>query len=275
MGENSVHHSENKMPTPKTEKEIHREIRRRTIKALAIWGVLAMGAPVAIWEWIKRQPEDNSIPSPLRKVLDFNGRLFKNFVSDNHLVKTYPKDLALKKPRLNGDLGLKSAMNADDYKIQVMNFGAPALEISLNDIMKLPKHEITYSFKCIEGWDMITNWGGALFSDFVARYKLATHSGNIFDKNNPSDIANYAGLETPDGGYYVGLDIQSALHPQTLLCYEMNGEALLPKHGAPLRLITPTKYGIKNLKRIGKIFFADERPRDYWFEQGYDYFSGL
>ena len=44
----------------------------------------------------------------------------------------------------------------------------------------------------------------------------------------------------------------SALHPQTLLAYEMNGEPLTDKHGAPLRLVMPVKYGIKNIKRIGQ-----------------------
>jgi DMSO/TMAO reductase YedYZ molybdopterin-dependent catalytic subunit len=72
----------------------------------------------------------------------------------------------------------------------------------------------------------------------------------------------------------VGLDIHSAIHPQTLLCYEINGEPLSLAHGAPLRLVTPLKYGIKHLKRIGTISFADERPADYWAELGYDWDSG-
>ena len=67
----------------------------------------------------------------------------------------------------------------------------------------------------------------------------------------------------------------SALHPQTILCYEHNGKPLPPEHGAPLRLIIPVKYGIKNLKRIGTMFFDDKRPDDYWAERGYDYYSGL
>ena len=79
---------------------------------------------------------------------------------------------------------------------------------------------------------------------------------------------------TPDELYYVGLDIASALHPQTLLCYEMNGEPLTAGHGAPLRLVTPLKYGIKHLKRIGTIAFADTRPKDYWAELGYDWDAG-
>lgn len=81
-------------------------------------------------------------------------------------------------------------------------------------------------------------------------------------------------LETPDGGYYVGLDMESALHPQTLLCYEMNGQPLSLEHGAPLRLVIPVKYGIKNIKRIGTIRYTDTRPADYWAERGYDWYAG-
>jgi DMSO/TMAO reductase YedYZ molybdopterin-dependent catalytic subunit len=66
----------------------------------------------------------------------------------------------------------------------------------------------------------------------------------------------------------------SILHPQTLLAYEMNGAPLRPEHGAPLRLASPTKYGIKQIKRIGRIEFTQDRPRDYWAESGYDWYSG-
>jgi DMSO/TMAO reductase YedYZ molybdopterin-dependent catalytic subunit len=55
----------------------------------------------------------------------------------------------------------------------------------------------------------------------------------------------------------------------------MNGEPLTNEHGAPLRLLIPVKYGVKNLKRIGKITFTDARPHDYWAENGYDYDSGF
>jgi DMSO/TMAO reductase YedYZ molybdopterin-dependent catalytic subunit len=90
----------------------------------------------------------------------------------------------------------------------------------------------------------------------------------------PQDLVPYVSLTTPDGLYYVGWDMASVLHPQTLLAYEMNGEPLRPEHGAPLRLASPTKYGIKQIKRIGRIEFTTERPRDYWAENGYDWYSG-
>jgi DMSO/TMAO reductase YedYZ molybdopterin-dependent catalytic subunit len=55
----------------------------------------------------------------------------------------------------------------------------------------------------------------------------------------------------------------------------MNGRPLLPQDGAPLRLMIPVKYGIKSIKRIGKLWFSDTRPPDYWAERGYDWFAGL
>jgi hypothetical protein len=83
------------------------------------------------------------------------------------------------------------------------------------------------------------------------------------------------GMETPGQEYYVGLDMRSALRSQTLLCYEMNGAPLAIENGAPLRLVIPTKYGIKNIKRIGTITYTDQRPADYWAEEGYDWYAGL
>ena len=82
-------------------------------------------------------------------------------------------------------------------------------------------------------------------------------------------------MKTPNKEYYVGVDMPSALHPQTLLAYEMNGAPLTDDHGAPLRLMTPVKYGIKNIKRIGSIEFTTTRPDDYWAERGYDWYAGL
>ncbi len=136
----------------------------------------------------------------------------------------------------------------------------PGLLLTLDDIKALPRTEMITELKCIEGWSTITHWAGARFSDLAANFKPA--------------MMTYVSLVTPDGGYYVGMDMQSMLHPQTLLCYEMNFAPLAIEHGAPLRLVTPMKYGIKNIKRIGRIEFTNERPKDFWAESGYDWYSG-
>jgi hypothetical protein len=152
----------------------------------------------------------------------------------------------------------------------------PGLLLTLDDIRALPRVEMTTELKCIEGWSTIVNWAGARFSDFAERYQPPTRAGGGTPdaRERPRELVRYVKLETPDGGYYVGMDMPSALHPQTLLCYEMNGQPLTPEHGAPLRLVAPVKYGIKHIKRIGRITFTDERPGDFWAERGYDWYSG-
>jgi DMSO/TMAO reductase YedYZ molybdopterin-dependent catalytic subunit len=149
-------------------------------------------------------------------------------------------------------------------KLQVVKNPGDTLFITLAEIKALPKTEIIFDFKCIEGWSQVTHWGGVKFSDFVKKYNLSSQSA-----------MEYVGLNTPDKKYYVGIDTRSILHPQTILCYEMNGKPLPLNQGYPLRLIIPVKYGIKHLKRIGTIFFSNTKPKDYWYEKGYDYYSGL
>ncbi|HXB92141.1 MAG TPA: molybdopterin-dependent oxidoreductase, partial [Puia sp.] len=150
------------------------------------------------------------------------------------------------------------------WKLQVTPTGSTPFSIGIDEIRSLPKTEFAFEFKCIEGWSQISHWGGVKFSDFVQHYGLEKETA-----------LQYMGLSTPDKEYYVGIDMPSALHPQTLLCYEMSGSPLPIDHGGPLRLIIPIKYGVKNLKRISNIYFSNDRPPDYWFERGYDYYCGL
>ncbi len=63
--------------------------------------------------------------------------------------------------------------------------------------------------------------------------------------------------------------------PDCPLAWEFNGAPLSSEHGAPLRLVIPVKYGVKNIKRIGLIRLTGQRPADYWAENGYDWFAGL
>jgi hypothetical protein len=153
--------------------------------------------------------------------------------------------------------------------------GTPGVLLTMAEIRRLPKIEMVTEFKCIEGWSEIVHWSGARLSDFLVAYPPPTRSDNSFNpQERPDDIPQYVGFETPDGEYYVGIEREVALHPQTLLAYEINNRPLTPDHGAPLRLVTPLKYGIKQLKQIGRITYSDSRPRDYWYEQGYDYYAG-
>jgi hypothetical protein len=235
-----------------TEQEISRRTRRSFLK-----GGIAAAAGFGAWLWIHDSTNEGGIPKPLRRAEEADDVFSKALFSESRLAATFtPAEIG--EARANGDFGLGDDPDPD-WKLEIEGAGP----VTIEQIKALPKVEEITQFKCIEGWNYIMKWGGARFSDFAA-----AHAPGLMQKA-------WVGLETPDGEYYVGLDRASALHPQTLLAYEMNGRPLTAEHGAPLRLLIPVKYGIKNLKRIGKVSFSDARPRDYWAENGYDYDSGF
>lgn len=259
----------NKLVKQKKPTTVRQEINRRTFLSFTTFfaaGGIAFGG----WHWLYNSPKENlgttgGAKLPLRRALNKTELFFRNFFSNNHLARTYPKSMAASKVRVNSVIGIDDkGFDPKNWKLKVVTHKNSSFEVSIDEIKGLPKTEIIFDFKCVEGWDQIQHWGGVKFSDFVS------HFGLLEESESP-----YVGMETPNGKYFVGLERESALHPQTLLAYEMNGKPLLPEHGAPIRLIIPVKYGIKNIKRIGKISFTEKRPRDYWAERGYDYSSGL
>jgi hypothetical protein len=143
----------------------------------------------------------------------------------------------------------------------------PGLLLTMPDILQLPKHELVTEFKCIEGWSQIAHWGGVRMADFIDAFPPM--------KKPDGSLPRYVYMETPNGDYYVGYDLNVCRHPQTLLVTEMAGKPLTQLHGAPLRLHAPTKYGYKQIKRIGLIAYTDVRPDDYWTKLGYDWYAGL
>ena len=142
----------------------------------------------------------------------------------------------------------------------------PGLLLQLADITRLPHVELVTQFKCIEGWSQIVHWAGVRMADFLEAYPPA-----LIDGKEP----RYVYMETPDGDYYTGYDLHVLRHPQTLLVTEMMGAPLTQNHGAPLRLHMPTKYGYKQIKRIGLIAYTNAKPDDYWTKLGYDWYAGL
>ncbi len=205
-------------------------------------------------------------PAPLYKGYVLNQKVWEMLRSAKRASKGSGKSLKGKSPRVNGDIGLQAPVDIERYSVEVVSPEKSVL-LPLGAFKALPKISTSTEFRCIEGWSEEISYAGARFSEFLSAYSLG--------KKPDGKYYSYVGLETPDGEYYVSIDMESMLHEQTVLTYEMNEAPLSLENGAPIRLIIPVKYGIKSLKRIGKIIFSDQRPRDYWAEEGYDWYSGL
>jgi DMSO/TMAO reductase YedYZ molybdopterin-dependent catalytic subunit len=237
------------------------EFRRRSRRSFLTGGTSIVAAYVG-WRFVQGRPTEDGIPDVLRNTLEVNETIWSNLSRSRQAPQF---DLADATPiQVNGVIGIRNEIDLAGWTVRVEGPDGELLdELDISAFEALPQQEIAYEHKCIEGWSNITHWGGPRFADFHASY-----AGLVGD-------VPYVGLETPDGDYYVGWDIESILHPQTLLALRERGAPLTQNHGAPLRLATPNKYGIKCLKRIGVIRYTHERPADYWAERSYDWYAGL
>jgi DMSO/TMAO reductase YedYZ molybdopterin-dependent catalytic subunit len=242
--------------------DLEKELRRLSRRGFLTGGIAAAAGTAAV-TWIAASKDEDGIPWPLRRVLRANEILARDVLfSEKHLAPEFPVIQAETDVRVNEDIGMSKDISRETWMVKTSGMTRSAVDVPLAEIKSMAKTEHVTELKCVEGWSQIVHWGGTRFTDFAKVYP-------------PAPGMKYVAMETPDGGYYVGLDLESALQPQTLLCYEMSGAAITEEHGAPLRLCIPTKYGIKNIKQIGKIAYTAERPKDYWQERGYDWFAGL
>ena len=130
----------------------------------------------------------------------------------------------------------------------------------------MPLEERTYRFRCVEAWSMAVPWIG---------FPLKA----LLDRVEPLGKAKYVRLVTLDDPkrfpgvrsqgwypwpYHEGLSMAEARNELTLLAVGIYGHALPNQHGAPIRLVTPWKYGFKNIKSIARIELVEEQPPTFW-----------
>jgi DMSO/TMAO reductase YedYZ molybdopterin-dependent catalytic subunit len=147
------------------------------------------------------------------------------------------------------------------WRLEVSGAVRRPLSLTLDDLMKLPRVTQKVDHFCVEGWNARAVWSGVRVSD-IARAAGATADAHYVD---------FAGF---DDGYHESWDMESAMHPQTLVAYGMDGYLLTPGHGAPARVHSPIKLGYKNAKYLTRVVFMPARNGGYWSDQGYEWFGG-
>jgi DMSO/TMAO reductase YedYZ molybdopterin-dependent catalytic subunit len=147
------------------------------------------------------------------------------------------------------------------WRLEVSGAVRRPVTLTLDELIKLPRITQKVDHFCVEGWNARAVWSGVRVSD-LARVVEATGDAHYVD---------FAGF---DQDYHESWDMQSAMHPQTLVAYGMDGALLGPAHGAPARVHSPVKLGYKCTKYLTKVVFMPERNGGYWTDQGYEWFGG-
>lgn len=196
------------------------------------------------------------------------GRLLVELGRLATITQTIKKGLGFLPPEItpNDDFYVVSknfidpTLHADTWRLKVDGLVDRTLDFTFEDLRSLPPVELYLTLECISnpvGGNLISNahWRGVRLRDVLAR--AGVRPGAV-------DLAMYAADDYSDS-----IRIEKALHPDTTLVYEMNGESLSSQHGFPVRLLVPGIHGEKNVKWITRLEVVDYDFKGYWQKQGW------
>ncbi len=155
-----------------------------------------------------------------------------------------------------------------------------AKTISIEELMKLaPLEERICRMRCVEGWSMVIPWIGLPLASLV-KWAEPTGNAKYIEFISANDPQTMPGARVPvlPWPYVEGLRLDEATNPLTLLAVGLYGEVLPNQNGAPVRLVTPWKYGFKGAKAIVKIRFVEKMPLTTWVKAGpseYGFFANV
>jgi len=147
------------------------------------------------------------------------------------------------------------------WRLEVSGAVRRPLSLSLEDLTRMPRVAQSVDHYCVEGWTARAQWMGVRVSE-LARAAGATSDAQCVD------------FQSFDSDYHESWDMDSAMHPQTLVAYAMDGRYLGAGHGAPARLHSPIKLGYKNTKYLTRVVFMPVRNGGYWSDRGYEWYAG-
>ena len=162
-----------------------------------------------------------------------------------------------------------------DYALTVGGLVTAPRQFSLDELRALPSRTQITRHDCVEGWSAIGKWKGARLSA-------------LLDVVKPKPDARYvmfycADPMSMDGRdlYYESMDMDDAMHVQTILAYDLNDAKLPVPNGAPIRLRVERQLGYKHAKYVTGIELVASFDKigggkgGYWEDQGYQWFAGI
>jgi sulfoxide reductase catalytic subunit YedY len=128
-----------------------------------------------------------------------------------------------------------------------------------------PTEERIYRMRCVEAWSMVIPWAGLPLRALLAAVEpMASARYVAFQTLHAPERMPGQRTGVLDWPYVEGLRLDEAMHPLTLLATGLYGQELPPQDGAPVRLVTPWKYGFKGIKSIVKITLTETQPPTSW-----------
>lgn len=154
-----------------------------------------------------------------------------------HAVETFP--------RFGTHLHQAPPPLAVDPAIEISGTGIAPFTIRLDDLGGLPRREQRSDFHCVAGWSATgLQWEGIPFEVLYSEVIRPA-----VDPRQRISRLEFGGLD----GYRVLVAAEDALSSDVLVAERLDGRALEPDHGAPIRLVSPNQYGYISVKHLSRI----------------------
>ncbi len=132
---------------------------------------------------------------------------------------------------------------------------------SYDELRRMPMTTQRVPHYCVEGWSATADFTGVPMRALLSAVQ-------------PNADARFVDFQSFDDGYHESWDIESTMHPQTMVVLAKDGQRLSPMWGAPARIHGPIKLGYKNTKYLTKIVVMPAANGGYWSDRGYEWYGG-
>ena len=162
---------------------------------------------------------------------------------------------------------LAKAFKPRPWTLEIAGLCAKPKIWTIEEIEKqMPVEERLYRHRCVEAWAMAVPWLGFPLAELLKRAEPASNAKFVrfISVHRPDEMPGIRYSGNYSWPYYEALRLNEAMNPLAFLVTGIYGKPLPNQNGAPIRLVTPWKYGFKSIKAIVKIEFVDKQPATFW-----------
>jgi len=249
--------------------------RRKFLQAVGVTGLSAVGALLGCDHKTQSQsatdaPPPIGLPTPSATASLYPAKRNEHFTLDRPLtdeaVAAHYNNFYEFSPNKQQVSRLVNPFQTRPWQVEVRGLVKKPQTFDIDDLVRrMPVEERLYRHRCVEAWSMAVPWTGFPIKAFV---NLAEPLGSakymrMVTFNNP-DQAMGMNDDTYPWPYFEGLTMAEATSDLALFVTGVYGHELTKQHGAPIRLVTPWKYGYKSIKSIVLVEFTDRQPPTFW-----------
>ncbi|NKB24283.1 MAG: protein-methionine-sulfoxide reductase catalytic subunit MsrP [Kiritimatiellae bacterium] len=249
--------------------------RRRFIKAMGLGsiGALSLATGCEAGETSTKEVMSPTIRNPLdapaRDLYPVKRNL--SFTANRSLT---PEDIAAGYNNFyefttdkEGVWPLAQKLNIKPWEIEITGLVDRPQKCDIDKLIRMmPLEERIYRFRCVEAWAMTVPWTGFPLKALIDKVKPKSSAKYLrfITFMRPTEAPGQYSASWYPWPYFEGLTMAEATNELTLLATGIYGHPLPKQHGAPIRLITPWKYGFKSIKSIVRIEFVEKQPPTFW-----------